>query len=31
MNPTIEAYTVALPWYEREDYQRLWQARRRLF
>lgn len=25
MNPTIEAYTVALPWYEREDFQRLWE------
>ncbi|SDH79721.1 hypothetical protein [Bosea robiniae] len=25
MKPTVEAYTVALPWYEREDYQRLWE------
>lgn len=24
MKPTVEAYTVALPWYEPEDYQRLW-------
>lgn len=24
MKPTVEAYTVALPWYEREDYQRIW-------
>ncbi len=24
MKPTAETYTVALPWYEREDYQRLW-------
>lgn len=25
MRPTVEAYTVALPWYEREDFQRLWE------
>jgi len=25
MKPTIEAYTVALPWYEREDFYRLWE------
>lgn len=25
MKPTVEAYTVALPWYEREDFQRLWE------
>ncbi|MEZ2405744.1 hypothetical protein GGC47_000007 [Bosea sp. OAE752] len=24
MKPTFEAYTVALPWYEREDFHRLW-------
>lgn len=24
MKPTAETCTVALPWYEREDYQRLW-------
>ncbi|WID97523.1 hypothetical protein QO058_04450 [Bosea vestrisii] len=23
MKPTVEAYTVALPWYEREDFSRL--------
>lgn len=25
MKPSIAAYTVALPWYEREDYLRLWE------
>lgn len=25
MKPTVEAYTVALPWYEREDFQRIWE------
>jgi len=25
MKPTVEAYTVALPWYEREDFSRLWE------
>ena len=25
MKPTVDAYTVALPWYERESYQRLWE------
>lgn len=25
MKPTVEAYTVALPWYERKDFQRLWE------
>jgi hypothetical protein len=25
MKPTVEAYTVALPWYEREDFARLWE------
>lgn len=25
MKPTVEAYTVALPWYERADFQRLWE------
>lgn len=25
MKPTIESYTVALPWYEREDFDRLWE------
>lgn len=25
VKPTVEAYTVALPWYERQDFQRLWQ------
>lgn len=25
MRPTIESYTVALPWYEREDFDRLWE------
>lgn len=24
VKPTVDAYTVALPWYEREDYERLW-------
>lgn len=28
MRPTVEAYTVALPWYEREDFQRLWELAR---
>lgn len=26
MKPSIEAYTVALPWYERADFQRLWES-----
>ncbi|MGO4171921.1 hypothetical protein [Bosea sp. TAF32] len=25
MKPTIEAYTVAMPWYEPEDFQQLWE------
>lgn len=25
MKPTVEAYTVALPWYEREDFHQLWE------
>ncbi len=25
MKPTVEAYTVALPWYERADFQRMWE------
>ncbi|KRE04325.1 hypothetical protein ASE61_25695 [Bosea sp. Root670] len=25
MKPSVEAYTVALPWYERDDFQRLWE------
>jgi hypothetical protein len=25
MKPTVEAYTVAMPWYEREDFERLWE------
>lgn len=25
MKPTVDAYTVALPWYEKEDYHRLWE------
>lgn len=25
MKPTVEAYTVALPWYQRADFQRLWE------
>ncbi|WP_377848599.1 hypothetical protein [Bosea sp. UC22_33] len=25
MKPTVEAYTVALPWYERDDFRRLWE------
>lgn len=25
MKPTMEAYTVAMPWYEREDFHRLWE------
>ena len=25
MRPTIESYTVALPWYERDDFDRLWE------
>ncbi|TQI72873.1 hypothetical protein FHT98_0592 [Bosea sp. AK1] len=25
MKPTVEAYTVALPWYEHNDYRRLWE------
>ncbi|WP_038357947.1 hypothetical protein [Bosea sp. UNC402CLCol] len=24
MKPTVESYTVALPWYEREDFDTLW-------
>lgn len=25
MKPTVEAYTVALPWYEPEDFHHLWE------
>lgn len=25
MKPTVDAYTAVLPWYERADFQRLWQ------
>lgn len=25
MKPSLDAYTVALPWYEREDFDRLWE------
>lgn len=25
MKPSIETYTVALPWYEREDFSRIWE------
>lgn len=25
MKPTVDAYTVALPWYSREDFDRLWE------
>lgn len=25
MKPTVEVYTVAMPWYEREDFARLWE------
>ena len=25
MKPTVDAYTVALPWYERDDFHRLWE------
>lgn len=25
MKPTVETYTVALPWYERADFLRLWE------
>ena len=25
MKPTVEAYTVALPWYEPQDFQQLWE------
>lgn len=25
MKPTVESYTGALPWYEREDFDRLWE------
>lgn len=25
MKPTIEIYTVAMPWYGREDFSRLWE------
>ncbi|WP_336812374.1 hypothetical protein [Bosea sp. MMO-172] len=25
MKPTVENYTVALPWYEREHFEQLWQ------
>lgn len=24
MKPTVEAYTVAIPWYERDDFAKLW-------
>lgn len=27
VKPTVDAYTVALPWYEREDFERLWDSR----
>ena len=25
VKPTVESYTVALPWYERDDFHRLWE------
>ncbi len=25
MKPTVDAYTVALPWYEEDDFHRLWE------
>lgn len=25
MKPTVDAYTIAIPWYEREDFVRLWE------
>lgn len=25
MKPTVDAYTIALPWYEREHFEQLWQ------
>jgi len=25
VKPTVDAYTVAIPWYERADFQRLWE------
>ncbi len=25
MKPTVETYTAVLPWYERADFQRLWE------
>lgn len=25
MKPTIDAYTLAMPWYEPEDFQKLWE------
>ena len=25
VKPTVEAYTVAMPWYERDDFTRLWE------
>jgi hypothetical protein len=25
VKPTVEAYTAAMPWYEREDFSQLWQ------
>jgi hypothetical protein len=28
VKPTVEAYTVALPWYEPEDFQLLWELAR---
>lgn len=26
VKPTVEAYTVAMPWYERDDFQKLWEV-----
>ncbi len=25
VKPTVDAYTVAMPWYERDDFQKLWE------
>ncbi|MBN9453282.1 MAG: hypothetical protein J0I42_15140 [Bosea sp.] len=25
MKPTLDAYTVAMPWYERDDFQQIWE------
>ncbi|MGX5735006.1 hypothetical protein [Bosea thiooxidans] len=25
MKPTVDAYTIAIPWYEREDFAKLWE------